>query len=95
MSDINDLFKSVALPVMPEVGIALINTLDNPKTQLSTIHELISKDPTLTVKLLAMANSAAFGLSGKVATVRVMPSGLARACRTRWMWTARTPGWSV
>ena len=59
MSDINDLFKSVALPVMPEVGIALINTLDNPKTQLSTIHELISKDPTLTVKLLAMANRAA------------------------------------
>ena len=69
MSDINDLFKSVALPVMPEVGIALINTLDNPKTQLSTIHELISKDPTLTVKLLAMANSAAFGLSGKVANL--------------------------
>jgi HD-like signal output (HDOD) protein len=69
MSDINDLFKSVALPVMPEVGLALINTLDDPKTQLSKINELISQDPTLTVKLLALANSAAFGLSGKVANL--------------------------
>ncbi|MEP6970933.1 MAG: HDOD domain-containing protein [Betaproteobacteria bacterium] len=69
MPDINDLFKSVALPVMPEVGVALINTLDNPKTELSKINDLISQDPTLTAKLLALANSAAFGLSRKVANL--------------------------
>ena len=69
MPDINDLFKSVALPVMPEVGVALIQTLDDPKTQLSTINELIARDPTLTAKLLALANSAAFGLSRKVANL--------------------------
>jgi len=69
MSDINDLFKSVALPVMPEVGVALIQTLDDPKAELSTIHDLIARDPTLTAKLLALANSAAFGLSRKVANL--------------------------
>ncbi|MCB2042986.1 MAG: HDOD domain-containing protein, partial [Rhodoferax sp.] len=66
MSDIADLFKSIALPVMPEVGMALINTLDQPKTSLEKIHSLIAQDPTLSAKLLALANSAAFGLPRKV-----------------------------
>lgn len=69
MADINDLFKTVSLPVMPEVGLALIHTLDDPKISLTRIHELIAQDPTLTAKLLALANSAAFGLSGKVANL--------------------------
>lgn len=66
MPDIADLMKSVALPVMPEVGLALIGTLDAPKTTLDTIRTLIARDPTLSAKLLALANSAAFGLSRKV-----------------------------
>ena len=66
MSDIADLMKSVALPVMPEVGLALISTLDAPRTTLDTIRALIAQDPTLSAKLLALANSAAFGLSRKV-----------------------------
>lgn len=66
MSDIADLMKSIALPVMPEVGLALISTLDAPKTTLDTIRALIAQDPALSAKLLALANSAAFGLSRKV-----------------------------
>ena len=66
MSDIADFMKSVTLPVMPEVGLALISTLDAPKTTLETIRSLIARDPTLTAKLLALANSAAFGLSRRV-----------------------------
>ena len=66
MSDIADLFKSVALPVMPEVGLALINTLDQPTTSLDRIQSLIAQDPTLSAQLLALANSAAFGLPRKV-----------------------------
>lgn len=66
MPDIADLFKSVALPVMPEVGLALINTLDQPRTSLDKIQSLIARDPALSAKLLALANSAAFGLARKV-----------------------------
>ncbi len=66
MSDISELFKSVALPVMPEVGLALITTLDQPRATLNQIQSLIAQDPTLSAKLLARANSAAFGLPGKV-----------------------------
>ena len=69
MADISALFKSVALPVMPVVGLALIATLDNDDTPVSRIRALISQDPTLTAKLLALANSAAFGLPRKVATL--------------------------
>lgn len=66
MSDISDLFNNVALPVMPEVGIALITTLDKPNTTMSEVQAIIGRDPTLAAKLLALANSAAFGLPRKV-----------------------------
>lgn len=69
MADISALLKSVALPVMPEVGLALITTLDDDDTPLSTIQSLIGRDPVLTAKLLALANSAAFGLPRKVASL--------------------------
>jgi HD-like signal output (HDOD) protein len=69
MSDISALFKSVALPVMPEVGLALIATLDNDRTPVSKIGSLIGQDPALAAKLLALANSAAFGLPRKVSTL--------------------------
>ena len=69
MSDIAALFKSVALPVMPEVGLALIATLDDEDTPVAKVRGLIAQDPALAAKLLAMANSAAFGLPRKVATL--------------------------
>ena len=69
MADISELFKSVALPVMPEVGLALIATLDDEDASVSKIQGLIAHDPVLTAKLLALANSAAFGLPRKVASL--------------------------
>jgi HD-like signal output (HDOD) protein len=69
MPDISALFKTVALPVTPEVGLALIATLDDGETPMSKIQGLIAQDPVLTVKLLALANSAAFGLPRKVASL--------------------------
>lgn len=65
----NDLLKSIVLPVMPEVGLALIRTLDDPEVTMEDVHKLITRDPALTVKLLALANSAAFGLPRKVAAL--------------------------
>ncbi len=69
MAEISELFKSIALPVMPEVGLALINTLDDDDTPVSILHALIARDPTLAAKLLALANSAAFGQSRRVASL--------------------------
>lgn len=69
MADISFFFKSVSLPVMPEVAIAIIDTLDEEDPPISTIRGLIAHDPSLSAKLLALANSAAFGQSRGVATL--------------------------
>lgn len=69
MPDISTLFETVALPVMPEVGLALIATLDDEDAPALKIQRLIAQDPVLTAKLLTLANSAAFGLSRKVASL--------------------------
>jgi HD-like signal output (HDOD) protein len=74
MPDISTLFKTVALPVMPEVGLALIATLDDANAPVSKIQGLIAQDPVLTAKLLALANSAAFGLPRKVASLETAMS---------------------
>jgi len=69
MAEISVLFNAIALPVMPEIGLALIHTLDDEDTPSAKIHDLIAQDPALSAKLLALANSAAFGLPRKVATL--------------------------
>jgi HD-like signal output (HDOD) protein len=69
MADISELFTSIELPVMPEVGLALITTLDQEDTGIAEIGALIAQDPALAAKLLALANSAAFGLPRKVASL--------------------------
>lgn len=80
MPEIADLLKNTQLPVMPEVGMELIATLDDEDTPVSKIQALIARDPALTVKLLALANSAAFGLKRQVASLDAALSlvGLAR-----------------
>lgn len=54
---------------MPEVGIKLIRTLKSEDADSFSVCRIIKKDPALTATLLRMANSAMFGLSGKVDTL--------------------------
>jgi HD-like signal output (HDOD) protein len=82
-TDIAALLKQVDWPVMPEVGQSLIRTLNNEDTSNAEVCRIIGKDPALTATLLRMANSAMFGLSGKVDTleraVNVVGLSLVRA----------------
>ena len=66
MSDLSVFFQSVKLPVMPEVAHALIRTLHEEDIVLGDVRNIISKDPTLTAKVLRAANSAAMGLRREV-----------------------------
>ncbi len=54
---------------MPEVGIKLISTFSDDNADTFSVCRIIKKDPALTATLLRMANSAMFGLSGKVDTL--------------------------
>ena len=75
--------QAVKWPVMPEVGHALIRTLNDEDADTYTVCRIIGKDPTLTATLLRMANSAMFGLSGTIGTleraVSVVGMALVRA----------------
>lgn len=69
MADLSDLFNSIELPVMPDIGLELVATLDKERTTKAEVAALIVRDPALAARLLALANSAAFGLSGRVANL--------------------------
>ncbi|MBK7616898.1 MAG: HDOD domain-containing protein [Vitreoscilla sp.] len=59
-----------ALPVMPELATRLMRTMEREDTSLAEIGALIERDPSLTVKVLRLANSAAVGATRSVANIR-------------------------
>ncbi|GAB4401480.1 MAG: HDOD domain-containing protein [Rhodoferax sp.] len=65
----SEFLREVRWPVMREVGQALIRSLSDDDADPVLICRIIRKDPALTASLLRMANSAMFGLSGKVDTL--------------------------
>lgn len=54
---------------MPEVARSLIHTLEDEDADVTTVRNIIAKDPALTATLLRMANSALFGLSRQIETL--------------------------
>src|SRR3990167_1200942 len=57
------------LPSIPKVVALLLSELDRPEVDLRKITQLISTDPALTTRLLQLANSPFFKLSGKISSV--------------------------
>lgn len=60
---------SVKLFTLPEVYLQLKQELDDPKSSLLKVAEVIARDPALTVRLLRMVNSAFFGFGQKIDTI--------------------------
>jgi len=61
--------KVVDLPSIPAMASRLLKTLDNANIRASVLAELIERDQTLTSKVLQAANSAYYGMAGKISTV--------------------------
>lgn len=74
------LSKACAIPQMPMPVQKVLAYLGNPDADLRSLAKLIEYDPGLTVNVLRMANSALFGGTSKVATVKeaLMRLGLHR-----------------
>ncbi|WP_428569591.1 MAG: HDOD domain-containing protein [Solidesulfovibrio sp. DCME] len=62
--------KAFAIPQMPMPVQKVLAYIGNPEADLRQLAKIIEYDPGLTVNVLRMANSALFGGSGKVASVR-------------------------
>ncbi|MBT3066147.1 HDOD domain-containing protein [Rhodoferax sp. U11-2br] len=69
MHSLDAFFAAVRLPSMPEVAHGLIQTLNDDNTSLHEVHDLISRDPALSARLLRLANSAQFGLQRGVYSI--------------------------
>jgi len=57
------------IATLPEVTIKIIHIVEDPKSTARDLHEVIKKDPALSVKVLKVVNSAFYGLPGQVASV--------------------------
>lgn len=67
----NDILLAVRkVPSMPSVVIKLRQYLSDPDVSFDELAKVIEYDPGLTANLLQLANSAYFGWSGKIKTVR-------------------------
>lgn len=63
VADVRDLLS------LPDVAIQINSMVDDPQYSAKDLGDVISRDPSLTARLLRIANSPFFGLSTKVATV--------------------------
>jgi HD-like signal output (HDOD) protein len=67
LSKLNDV---EALPVLPGIAMKLFSILSDPDSMITALAKVIETDPSLTLKLLKIVNSAFYGFSRKIGTVK-------------------------
>jgi putative nucleotidyltransferase with HDIG domain len=68
-TDTNDLITEVTqLPVQPGAAMRLLWMLEDPRTSAADLGRLIESDPALSAQVIRLANTAFYGLSGKVSS---------------------------
>jgi len=69
-ADLKNLVSDIqGLVSLPEVAIKINSMVDDPNVSVDEIGELISQDPALTIRVLAIANSPFYGLSSEISTI--------------------------
>lgn len=58
------------LPPMPQIVFKAHEIMDNPNSSTKQVAELIETDQAIAAKVLKMANSAYYGMSGKVSSIQ-------------------------
>jgi putative nucleotidyltransferase with HDIG domain len=62
--------KVKSFPGMPGTAAKMLSLLNNPDISISQIEEILRYDPGLTANVLRLTNSAYFGFSSKIGSVR-------------------------
>lgn len=57
------------LPTQPSIAMRVLFLADDPQSSAKDLAGAVSADPSLTARVLKLANSAYYGLSGRVANV--------------------------
>lgn len=58
------------LPTLPQVVTTLLALMDDPESSAEDVNRVLERDPALVGKILKLVNSAFYGLTNKVASVR-------------------------
>lgn len=58
------------LPVLPDVTLRLLNTVDDPDRSAHEVAAIVETDPALAARLLKLANSSFYGQRGRIAGIR-------------------------
>jgi putative nucleotidyltransferase with HDIG domain len=68
-TDTNDLVAEITqLPVQPGAAMRLLWMLEDPRTSAADLGRLIESDPALSTQVIRLANTAFYGLTGKVSS---------------------------
>lgn len=69
-TDLKSLVKDIqGLVSLPEVALKINKMVDDPNTSVDDVGKLISQDPALTIRVLAIANSPYYGFSAEISTI--------------------------
>jgi HD-like signal output (HDOD) protein len=58
------------LPPMPQIVFKARQVISDPDSEMSELSDLLESDQAIATKVLKLANSAYYGLSGKVSSIR-------------------------
>src|SRR5437762_528124 len=61
--------KVATISTLPEVTTRIIRTVEDPKSTASQLHQIVTHDPALVMRILKVVNSAFYGLPGQIASV--------------------------
>ncbi len=62
--------KLQSIPTMPAILSEALNTMDNPKSSVNKLAEILSKDISLTTQILKLVNSAYYGFPSQITTIK-------------------------
>ncbi len=68
--DFARIFKDFSPPPLPEVVARVLDRLSHPEVTPAEVAPLIEKDPALAAQVLKLVNSAFFGLSRSITSIR-------------------------
>ncbi len=57
------------IATMPEVTVKIIDIVENPKSNMQDLHDVIRNDPVLSTRILKVVNSALYGMPTQVANI--------------------------
>ncbi|MBN1130924.1 MAG: HDOD domain-containing protein [Chitinispirillaceae bacterium] len=68
--ELEEKFRNLpTLPTLPEIASRLMAMINNPLVSTNDVASVIMQDPSLSARVLRLANSAFYGMPGKINTI--------------------------